>query len=37
MTRTCGCGRTFTDDAAGRHAHKVIQGHAPTRPPSEEA
>lgn len=30
-TRTCGCGRTYVDDAAGRHWHKLTLGHAPTR------
>lgn len=26
----CGCGKEYTDDVAGRHAHKVLIGHAPS-------
>jgi len=26
----CGCGKEYTDDPAGRHAHKTQIGHAPS-------
>lgn len=30
-TETCGCGMPYTDTAAGRHTHRVLYGHGPSR------